>query len=79
MSEITTINELALMLKNHIDSEQERHDNFDTKLDKIEEQTKKTNGSVRTLFIWRAYITGGIAVLSAIVIPIAAWLLQYKK
>ena len=71
MPEITTINELAIMLKNHIDSEKERHDNFDEKLGKIEVQTTKTNGTVKGLLLWKARIVGGLAVLTAIVIPVA--------
>ena len=30
----------------------------------------KTNGSVRSLQVWRAYMTGAIAVLSAVVVPV---------
>ena len=36
----------------------------------IKVQTTKTNGKVRSLEIWRGYITGGIAILGAILIPI---------
>jgi len=36
----------------------------------IKIQTTKTNGKVRSLEIWRGYITGGIAILGAILIPI---------
>jgi hypothetical protein len=33
----------------------------------ILEQTKKTNGRVSALEVWRGYITGGIAVLGVVV------------
>jgi hypothetical protein len=50
-------------LDNLINTNKEEHS-------RIEEQTKKTNGSVASLKIWRAYLTGAVAVLSAIVFPI---------
>lgn len=43
---------------------------IDEKLDRIETQTTKTNGNVRTLQIWRAYLTGGLAILSILIVPI---------
>lgn len=48
-------------------------------LNRIEEQTKKTNGSVASLKIWRAYLTGGMAVIIFLVtsvgIPlVSGWL-----
>jgi hypothetical protein len=33
----------------------------------ILEQTKKTNGRVNSLEIWRGYITGGLAILGVMV------------
>ena len=44
-------------------------------LNRIEIQTTKTNGRVTTLRIWRGYLTGGIAILSVIVLPIAFWVM----
>jgi hypothetical protein len=32
-------------------------------LDRIEKQTVKTNGNVRSLQVWRGFITGGLAVV----------------
>lgn len=54
----------------------EKHDDLMVKIGEIIVQTKKTNGSVASLKIWRAYMTGAIAVIlflvTAIAIPLAA-------
>ncbi len=54
-------------------------DEVRTRLGRIEEQTTKTNGNVRKLQLWRAYILGGMAMLSVllvgILIPIVAALI----
>ena len=42
----------------------------------ILEQVKYTNGSVRSLKIWRAYITGGFAVLSILFVPVLIYSIQ---
>ena len=39
-------------------------------LNRIEAQTTKTNGRVSKLENWRGFITGGLAILSAIMLPI---------
>jgi tetrahydromethanopterin S-methyltransferase subunit G len=77
--EVKTLNELALMLQNHIDNENERHNTFDEKLDGITDRLDYTNGNVKDLLLWRSFILGGLAILTALVIPMAimiinAWL-----
>lgn len=37
-------------------------------LGRIEEQTKRTNGSVASLKLWRAYTTGALAIVSLLMI-----------
>ena len=37
----------------------------------VNEQTIKTNGRVRALEVWRGFITGGLGVLTALVLPVA--------
>lgn len=46
------------------------------KLDSILEQAKATNGRVRCLERWRSYITGGLAVLTAVVLPIVWFVIR---
>lgn len=46
------------------------------KLDTIIEQVKATNGRVRCLERWRSFITGGLAVLTAVIIPIIVAVLR---
>lgn len=41
--------------------------------DRIEEQTKKTNGRVSDMERWRSFMTGAMAVLTTLVVPILAW------
>lgn len=43
---------------------------IDEKLDKIIEQTTKTNGRVTVLESWRGVITGGLTVITVVVIPV---------
>lgn len=40
---------------------------------RIEEQVRKTNGRVSEMEKWRSFMSGAIAVLVAIVVPILAW------
>lgn len=52
-------------------------------LERIENQTTKTNGQVASLKMWRAYMTGALAIVSFFVamvaIPVLSALLQGGK
>lgn len=45
------------------------------RLDRIENQTIQTNGKVAELQKWRYFITGGMSVLTLILLPILTWAL----
>jgi hypothetical protein len=44
------------------------------KLDAIHEQVMKTNGRVKNLELWQAYIKGGLAILTAMVLPVLLYI-----
>lgn len=48
---------------------------IDEKLDKILDQTTKTNGSVAEIQAWRSNATGFITALSIFVVPVMMYLL----
>lgn len=45
-------------------------------LNRIEAQVMRTNGSVASLKMWRAYTTGAVAVLTTLVLPMAAYIAE---
>lgn len=45
-------------------------------LTEIKTQTKATNGRVREMEMWKAYITGAITVMGLMVVPMFIWFLQ---
>lgn len=54
----------------------EKFDGLHEKLDLILAQTTKTNGRVNRLEVWRGFVTGGLAIISIIVLPILFNLLR---
>lgn len=52
----------------------EKFNDIIVRLDRIELQTTKTNGNVIGLKLWRAWITGALAVVSVVVLPILGYL-----
>lgn len=48
----------------------ERLENIKIELAEVKAHVQKTNGSVASLKMWRGYVTGGLAVLTAIVVPL---------
>lgn len=45
-------------------------------LNRIEDQVRKTNGRVSNLELWRAYLTGAVAVLIFLVSGFGIWALE---
>lgn len=43
------------------------------RFDKVDEAQAHTNGDVTNLKMWRGYITGGLTVISALVIPLVIY------
>lgn len=47
-------------------------------LTEILAQTRKTNGRVRSLEVWRGVIVGGLSVITALIIPVLLTILHAK-
>lgn len=67
--------EIKAMFKEHAVDDHKSFGDIKSSIDGLTTEVKKTNGSVRGLQIWKAYITGGLAVLTAVVVPVLAWAL----
>lgn len=48
-------------------------------LTRIETQVLKTNGRVTSLELWRAYLTGAVAVLGFLVGGFGLWILEHLQ
>lgn len=46
------------------------------RFDKVDSAQAHTNGDVTTLKIWRGYITGGLAVITILVIPVLIYVIK---
>lgn len=69
------LTEIRGLYKTH--SEEDNHHFSDMKesINELTEHVKKTNGRVSSLEKWQAYITGGMTVLTIIVVPLLGWAL----
>lgn len=74
MSEDVIVERLENLKKQHEESDKRIND----KVDIVGKKLDFTNGKVKKLQIWKAYITGGIAVLTAIVIPLLFLIIRDK-
>ena len=74
-----TINEVAIIIENHIANETERHNTFDEKLDKLDARLAYTNGNIKDLTIWKSYLIGGMSVLTCLVIPLLIYVWQISQ
>lgn len=54
----------------------EKFDGLHEKLDLILAQTTKTNGRVNRLEIWRGFISGGLAIVTIVILPIIFLLIK---
>lgn len=48
-----------------------------TDVKEVLEQTKKTNGRVGRLEQWKGFITGGLAVITVLIVPILIYLVTH--
>jgi len=49
------------------------------RFDKVDQAQAHTNGNVRRLQMWRAFITGGLLVISAMVIPLVIYVWNQNR
>ena len=69
------MSELKAMYREHAISDNENFTSIKEAIEGLTVEVKKTNGSVRNLQLWKAYITGGMTVLTLIVVPLLGWAL----
>lgn len=61
-----------------IDTNEKSHLGIIKSIDALSEHVKRTNGQIVSLRIWRGFLTGGLAVITAIVIPMLIYVLKDK-
>jgi len=52
------------------------HSSIGRKLDRIEQRTIETNGRISKLENWRSFLTGGLAVVTIMIVPIIIWIIR---
>lgn len=52
------------------------HKSLHDKLDEIFHEVKRTNGRLSKLEVWRSFISGGLAILMALVVPTIIWIIK---
>lgn len=65
--EAYTNRELFMLIEQSRQASEEFHDTITRKLDEVIVQTKKTNGNVMDLLLWRAYVKGQVWIVPLIV------------
>jgi len=65
-----TLGEVIVLLKEMDRRNIDKHKQQELIQLQILEQTKKTNGRVSKLEVWRGFITGGMAIISILILPI---------
>lgn len=69
-----TLESIDQKLSDHINSEGVVWEGVVSDIREIKEQTKRTNGSIISLRLWRSYLTGGILVVAFLVIPLIVYI-----
>lgn len=64
------LGEVVLLLREMDKRNIEKHEAQEKVQAEILAQTKKTNGRVGNLEVWRGFITGGLAIIGVLLIPL---------
>lgn len=84
LSHLIELMEISIQQKSGSDSDikssfkvmQEHIKGIDDKIGEILDQTKRTNGNVMSLKMWRSLTVGGMTIISIIVLPLLIWIFQ---
>lgn len=71
-----TNDELTIMLDNLDRKTDEKFSDMKETLDRIEQQTTKTNGRVTDLEKWKWTVVGAVSILTALVLPLIFLILR---